>query len=221
MFEIAVIEDAAAAEASLDPMRSRLLAELTEPASATTLAHKVGLARQKVNYHLKMLEAHGLVELVAENRKGNMTERVLQATASSYVISPLALAVVRPDPSRAPDRLSARWLLALAAKLVQDVGALISGADKAQQRVATFAIDGEIRFRTAAERAAFADELASTVTRLVSKYHDDAAPGGRAHRLVVALHPSADAPTRKATVPTRNTTAPTREATAPIKEEES
>jgi len=179
-------------------MRSRLLAELTEPASATTLAHRVGLARQKVNYHLRMLEGHGLVHLVAENRKGNMTERVLQATASSYVISPLALAAVRPDPSHAPDRLSARWLLSLAAKLVQDVGALISGADKAEQRVATFAIDGEIRFRTAAERAAFADELASTVTGLVSKYHDDTAPGGRAHRLVVALHPSATAPIGKA-----------------------
>jgi hypothetical protein len=122
---------------------------------------------------------------------------------SSYVILPFVLAMVRPDPPHTPDRLSARWLLSLAAKLVQDMGTLMSGADKAQQRVVTFAVDGEIRFRTAAERAAFADELGSTLTRLVSKYHDDAAPGGRAHRLVVALHPSADAPTRKAAAPTR------------------
>jgi hypothetical protein len=28
------------------------------------------------------------------------------------------------------------------------------------------------------------------VTALVGKYHDEHAPGGRKHRLVVALHPS-------------------------------
>ncbi len=190
MHDVAVIEDAAAAEVSLDPTRARLLAALAEPGSATTLAAKVGLARQKVNYHLRALEEHGLVELVAERRKGNMTERVLRATAASYVISPMALSAVAPDPARAPDRLSARWLLAVAAKLVRDVGALIGGADKAGKRVATFAIDGEVRFASARDRSAFVEELTSAVAALVSKYHDDNATGGRDHRIVVAVHPS-------------------------------
>ncbi|WP_173526722.1 ArsR/SmtB family transcription factor [Nonomuraea antri] len=190
MFEVGVIEDPAAAEASLDPMRSRLLAELVEPGSATSLAHKVGLARQKVNYHLRTLERHGLVELVEERRKGNVTERVMQATAASFVISPTALASVQPDPARSPDRLSARWLLALAAQLVRDVGTLLTGAAKADKRVATFAIDGEVRFASAADRAAFAEELTDCVTRLVSKYHDENAEGGRDHRLIVAVHPA-------------------------------
>ncbi|MCW2913708.1 MAG: ArsR family transcriptional regulator [Actinomycetia bacterium] len=88
MFEVTVIEAPAAAEASLDPMRARLLAEL---ASATVLAARVGLTRQKVNYHLRALERHGLVELVEERRKGNVTERMTRATAASYVISPTAL----------------------------------------------------------------------------------------------------------------------------------
>ncbi|MFD2767451.1 ArsR/SmtB family transcription factor [Micromonospora eburnea] len=190
MFDIAVIEDPAAAEASLDPMRARLLAALAEPASATMLAARVGLPRQKVNYHLRALEQHGLIELVEERRKGNVTERVMQATAASYVISPTALAAVRPNPSDAPDRLSARWLLALAARLVQDVGALITGADRAKKPVATFAIDATVRFASASDRAAFADALASTVGALISRYHDDTAPGGREHRVVLALHPS-------------------------------
>src|SRR6202030_2300060 len=151
-------EDPAAAEASLDPVRARLLAELAVPGSATMLAAKVGLARQKVNYHLKALERHGLVELVEERRKGNVTERVMRATAASYVISPIALAAVQPDPSRSPDRLSARWLLAVAARLVRDVGALITGATKAGKPVATFAIDGVVRFASAADRAALAEE---------------------------------------------------------------
>src|ERR687898_2403758 len=190
MHDVAVIDDPAAAEASLDPIRGRLLAELADPGSASTLAERVGLSRQKVNYHLRALERHGLVELLEERRKGNCTERVLRATAASYVISPAALAPVQPDPDRAPDRVSAAWLLAVASRLVRDVGDLMTGAARARQRVATFAIDGEVRFASAADRAAFADELAGAVTALVSKYHDETAEGGRDHRVVVAVHPS-------------------------------
>jgi DNA-binding transcriptional ArsR family regulator len=190
MLEVAVIDDPAAAEISLDPVRARLLAELAEPGSATMLAARVGLPRQKVNYHLRALERHGLVELVEERRKGNVTERLMRATAASYVISPAALAAVQPDPSRFPDRMSARWLLAIAARLVRDVGDLIAGAKRARKRIATFAMDGEVRFASAADRAAFAEELASAVTALVSKYHDESAERGRDHRVIVAIHPS-------------------------------
>jgi len=193
MFEVAVIEDPSAAEVSLDPVRARLLAELVEPGSATMLAAKVGLPRQKVNYHLRTLEQHGLVELVEERRKGNVNERLMQATAASYVISPTALAAVQPDPARSPDRLSARWLLAVSARLVRDVGTLITGSTRAKKRLATFALDGEVRFATAADRAAFAEELAGFMTQLVAKYHDEQAEGGRPHRVVVALHPSVNA----------------------------
>lgn len=198
MLDIEVIEDPAAAEASLDPIRTWILHELAEPWSATQLAGRVGLPRQKVNYHLKALERHGLVELVEERRKGNVTERVVQATAASYLISPAALASVAPDPHRFSDRFSAFWLLALAGRMVQEVGKLITGAAAARQKLATFAIDGEITFRSAADRAAFAEELGVAVTRLVDKYHDGGAaagtgaggPRGRGHRLVVALHPT-------------------------------
>jgi len=190
MLEVAVIEDPAAAEVALDRIRARLLAELAEPGSATMLAARVGLPRQKVNYHLRALEQHGLVVLVEERRKGNVTERMLRATAASYVISPAALAAVQPDPGRSPDRLSARWLLALAGRLVRDVGELITGATQARKRVATFAMDGEVRFASAADRAAFAEELANAVTELVGKYHDETAEGGRDHRLIIAVHPS-------------------------------
>ena len=190
MFEVTVIEDPQAAQSSLDPVRTRLLAELAEPGSATTLAARVGLPRQKVNYHLRELERHGLVELVEERRKGNVTERVLRATAASYVISPVALARVQPDPDRSPDRLSAHWLLALAAKLVRDVGELLVGSARERKRVATFAMEGEVRFASAADRAAFAEELAGTVAALVSKYHDEGAPNGRPHRVIVAVHPA-------------------------------
>ena len=52
-------------------------------------------------------------------------------------------------------------------------------------------MDSEIRFASA--HVAVADELAEAVTGLVARYHDESAPGGRPHRLIVALHPT---PTR-------------------------
>ena len=118
---------------------------------------------------------------------------MLRASAAAYVISPTALAAVQPDPSRSPDRLSARWLLAVASRLVRDVGELITGATKARKRLATFALDAEVRFASAADRAAFAEELTSTVTSLVSKYHDETAGRGRNHRVIVAVHPTVKA----------------------------
>src|SRR5271154_2418165 len=91
MLDIQVIDDPAAATVALEPMRSRLLSELALPASAATLATRLGLARQKVNYHLHRLEAHGLERLGPVPKAGGMRERLLVATAASYVVSPGAL----------------------------------------------------------------------------------------------------------------------------------
>lgn len=194
MLEVAVIDRPAAAEASLDPIRQRILAELAVPASASSLAPRVGLTRQKINYHLRTLEEHGLVELVEERKRGNMTERIMQASAASYVISPAAMSALAPDPSRFPDQLSARWLVTLAARIVREVGELIAGATAAGKPLASFAIDSDITFATAADRAAFAGELGESINSLVAKYHDDSSEAGRKHRLVVALHPSLTTP---------------------------
>ena len=186
MLDVEVIEDPAAAAVALDPIRSRLLAELAEPGSAATLAARVGIPRQKVNYHLRALEAHGLVELAEERKRGGITERVMRATASSYVVSPAALGETAVDPDQA-DRLSARHLIALAGRLVREVGGLSRGAQAAGKRLPTFSIDTEIRFRSAEDRAAFADDLTAAVLDLAARYHHD---DGRPHRLVVAAHPT-------------------------------
>lgn len=189
MLEIQVIEDPAVATVALDPIRARLLSELVAPASAATLAARVGLARQKVNYHLNALEGHGLVKLAGERKWGGLTERLLVATAASYVVSPSALGPVAVDPNREIDRLSASYLIALGARVVREVGDLVRRATEAGKRLATLAVDTEIRFRSAADRAAFTHELSEAITKLVSKYHDESAPGGRAHRVVVVAYP--------------------------------
>ncbi|MCC5786155.1 MAG: helix-turn-helix transcriptional regulator [Phycisphaerales bacterium] len=192
MIDVSVIDDPAAATVALDPVRSRLLAELHEPASAATLAERVGLPRQKVNYHLRTLESHGLVRLANEKRWGGLTERRLVATASAYVVSPQAMGPAAVDPERALDRLSASYLIALAARAVREIAGLIRGADKAGKHLATLSVDTVIRFRSAKDRAAFSNELAEAVKQLASKYHDESAPGGRPHRLVILAHPLPD-----------------------------
>src|SRR5579871_906336 len=189
MLDVQVIDDPAAATVALEPMRSQLLSEMVTPVSAATLATRVGLARQKVNYHLHALEAHGLVRLAEERKWGGLTERLLVATASSYVVSPSAMGPVAVDPHRQVDRLSASYLIALGARVVREVGDLVRRAQEAGKRLATLAVDTEVRFRSATDRAAFTKELAEAVAKLVSKYHDQSAPGGRAHRLVVVAHP--------------------------------
>jgi DNA-binding transcriptional ArsR family regulator len=192
MVDVEVIDEPAAAVVALDPVRARLLAELAEPGSAATLANRLGLPRQKVNYHLRTLEEHGLVRLAEERRWGGLTERLLIATATSYVVSPAALGEAATDPAKSRDRLSARYLIALAARMVREVGLLARRAESGRQRLATLALESEISFRSAAERAAFTEELTAAVTRLVARYHDASAPGSRAHRLVVAAHPVPD-----------------------------
>lgn len=186
MRDVEVIEDPAAAAVALDPMRARLLAELVEPSSAGALALRIGIPRQKLNYHLRALEAHGLLELAEERKRGGITERVLRATAASYVVSPAALAETGADPDQTADRLSARYLVALAGRVVREVGGLARRAVAAGKRLPTMTIDTEIRFRSAADRAAFADELTVAVLALASRYHHD---DGRPYRLVVAAHP--------------------------------
>ena len=189
MVDVEVIEDPAAATVALEPVRSRLLSELAEPASAAALALRLGIPRQKVNYHLRTLEAHGLVRVAEERQWGGLTERLLIASAASYIVSPGALGPVGTDPDRRADRLSASYLVALAARIVREVGALLRKSGEIGKRLPTLSIDTEIRFRSAAERAAFSSELASSITSLAAKYHDASAPGGRSHRLVIVAHP--------------------------------
>lgn len=195
MIDLRVIDDPAAAAAALDPLRARLLSELREPASAATLAGRVGLPRQKVNYHLRTLESHGLVQVASKKRWGGLTERQLVATASAYVVSPGALGPVAADPQRAVDRLAASYLIALAARVIRELGDLVRRAEEARKHLATLSLDTVIRFRSARERAEFTRELTAAINSLVAKYHDDTAPGGRPHRLVLMAHPLPQLPT--------------------------
>jgi DNA-binding transcriptional ArsR family regulator len=186
--DLEVIDDPVVASVVLDPVRARVLAELADPGSASTVAVALGEPRQKVNYHLRTLEEHGLVRLIEERARRGLTERVVQASARSYVLSSSVLGANASDPART-DRLSTQYLIAVAARLVREVANLASRAEAARQPLATLTIDTEIRFASAADRAAFTDELGGMVRALAARYHDESSASGRWHRLIVAAHP--------------------------------
>ena len=170
----------------LHPMRLRILHALREPGSASTVARQLGLARQKVNYHLRELEKAGFLEEIEERRAGNCIERIVRAKATHYLIDPEVLGTLAADGASVEDRVSSAYLIALAAGTIRDVAALQQRAAKAKKRVPTFALESEIRFANAEDRRQFTEDLANAVARLVAKYHDD---GGRPYRFVVGAYP--------------------------------
>jgi DNA-binding transcriptional ArsR family regulator len=192
--DVEVIDSPAAAATAVDPLRARILACLAEPGSATTVAASTGETRQKVNYHLRALEAAGLLREVGTRARRGLTERLVVATARSYVLSPAVLGECAADPSAAePDAegLSAQYQIAVAARIIRELGELSARAEATSRRLATMTIDTEIRFSDPAARAAFTSELSEAVRALAARYHDEAAEDGRWHRLVVAAHPQA------------------------------
>ena len=197
MLEVEVISNPATAIVALDPARSCLLAELAEPASAATLSARLGVPRQKINYHLRALEAQELVHVADTRHWGGLTERLLVASASAYMVSPAALGPAASVPARTADRLSAGYLVALAGRIVHEVSELVRRAAASGKKLATLSIDTEIRFKSAADRAAFTEELVQFVQSAAARYHDSVAPGGRAHRLVIVAHPAPQPETKK------------------------
>jgi DNA-binding transcriptional ArsR family regulator len=179
-----------AGEALIRPLRVRILESMAEPASAAAVARKLGVARQKVHYHLKQLEQEGLVELVEERKKGNCTERIVRATARTYLVGAEAIAKLAKDPAAAKDRFSSAYLTSVAADAVRDVARLRDQAEQAKKRLPTLTLETEVRFGSAAARSQFFEALSSSIAQLVAHYHDQDAPGGRRFRLILGAYPA-------------------------------
>ena len=177
------------AAALLHPLRLEILEALREPGSATSVAKRLDLPRQRVNYHLRELEKEGLVELVEERRKGNCIERLVRATARHYLITPEVLGDLAADPADIRDRVSSTYLVAVAAQVIRDLGVLRSGADEAGKTIATLTLQSEIAFASPNERNAFAEELSNEVACLVAKYHDESSSDARRFKLMLGVYP--------------------------------
>lgn len=176
--------------ALLRPLRIRILESLGAPSSAATVAKVLAVPRQKVNYHLRELEREGLVELVEERKKGNCIERLVRATARSYLVGAEALAQIASDPEAVPDRFSSAYLVSTCARAIGEIAALRGAAESAGKRLPTLTLEADVSFGSAVDRAAFFEELTNALARLVAKYHDEKSPHRRRFRLFCGTHPA-------------------------------
>lgn len=187
---INIIGDNETASSLLNPMRRQMLEHLKEPNSASGLARILKIPRQKVNYHLRELEKRGLVEFVKENRRGNCVERILQATARSYLISLESVGQLPFDVEQIKNEFSSTYLVAVASNMINEVAQLKAKAEKANKKLATFTLQSEIRFASPKSLHSFTEELSRFTTKLVTKYNDEQASKGRKYKFNICAHPS-------------------------------
>jgi DNA-binding transcriptional ArsR family regulator len=180
-------DDARRVAVALAPLRRELLGLLAQPDSATGLARRLKLPRQKINYHLRALEHAGLVELVEERQRRGLKERRLQVSARAWGIDPSLLADNGVQPAEFQERFASAYLVATAARLARDVAALRELAQQAEKRLATVTLEAEVALDTPRELRAFTAELQSSIAELSGRYQR---AGGRRFRVVVAAHPA-------------------------------
>jgi len=188
---VALVSDAAKARAALTPLRRELLERLREPNSASTLAAQLDIPRQKLGYHLRVLEEAGLIRLVEERQRRGFTERVLVACADTFVLDPALVNSAARQAITAQDRHASEHLVSTASALVCDVARMREAADREGKRLLTLTVESELTFATPADFDAFSEELSDAITSLAKRYA--ASPlrkGGRRYRLVAAAHPA-------------------------------
>jgi len=185
-----IIEDSKTASSLLNPMRRQMLEHLKEPNSASGLARILHIPRQKVNYHLRELEKRGLVEFVKENKRGNCVERILQATARSYLISLESVGQLPLDAEQIKNEFSSTYLVAVASNMINEVAQLKTKAEKANKKLATFTLQSEIRLASPKSLNSFTEELSQFTAKLITKYHDERTPKGRKYKFNICAHPS-------------------------------
>lgn len=184
------------ASALLNPMRLRLLRLAQAPASATEMARRLNLPRQRVNYHVRELARSGFLRPAGRLRKRNWIEQRYVATARSYVLSPDLLGPLSPDWRAIRDTASADYLLALAEQVRSDVSRVEEEARREGKRVSTLSVKSQFRFQSPAQRAEFADAIRRAIVEVIARHSspDRSASGrpgrGRSYRLVLACYPA-------------------------------
>lgn len=177
------------AQALLHPERRRLLEALSlGPDSASGLARRLGDSRQRLNYHLRLLEEAGQVELAEERWKGSKPERVMRLVARHYVLDPAATESVGVDPEDVGDRFSATYLVALASRALRELAELLDRVKGKGARLATASVNTSVRVGSPAAFNRFQCDLARAVAQVVAKHHEERGEG-RWFRVVAGAYP--------------------------------
>lgn len=180
MLDTLYIDDVAQADALLKPKRVEILRHLAEPTTCTQIGSALGETPQAIYYHVKRLQAAGLVSLVEERRVRGIAEGIYQSVARSFWVSPACVGRLGPERAR-EDMLGLGYLLNLSEELSRDLAQLAMG----QVVLPSFGIAGDITL-SPADGAAFVADLQRAFGEVLSRYS-----GGEGHtfRLALACYP--------------------------------
>ncbi|HEX2248882.1 MAG TPA: helix-turn-helix domain-containing protein [Gemmatimonadales bacterium] len=177
------------AQVLLHPERRRLVEALAlGPDSASGLARRLGESRQRLNYHLRLLEEAGHIELAEERWKGSKPERVMRLVAQQYVLDPAAVGRLAADPEEVGDRFSATYLVALASRALRELAELLDRAKGKRARLATASVNASVRLTSPAAFHQFQSDLTRAVAQVIAKYHDEHGEG-RWFRVIAGAYP--------------------------------
>src|SRR5918994_5091949 len=141
-----IVRQPSQAQVLFHPERQRLIEALASgPDSASGLARRLGESRQRLNYHLRLLEKAGQVELAEERWKGSQPERVMRLVARQYVVDPAAIGSIAVDPDQVGDRFSATYLITLASRALRELAELVERAQGKRARLATVSVNASVR----------------------------------------------------------------------------
>jgi DNA-binding transcriptional ArsR family regulator len=193
--EVEFVRELGRAACLLSPLRLEILERAREPRSATELAAELGLARQKVNYHVRELARGAFLRRAERRRRRSFYEQRYVASARAYLLAPGILGPLEADPSAVRGRIGPAYLLALGARMQRELATAAGEASAQGKLLPTLALDAELRFESAEAEQAFARALQRAVLDAIQTHTSparlaDGTPGpGRPFRLVLGCHP--------------------------------
>jgi DNA-binding transcriptional ArsR family regulator len=189
------VADRTRAAELLRPIRLEILRLARDPISATELASRLGLPRQRVNYHVRQLARHGFLRRAGRRRRRNMIEQRFAASARGLLLSPELLGAVAADWREIPDAASAAYLLALSGEMESDVARASREAAKGGRRLSTLSFKSQFRFATPEQREGFTHALRDALTEVIARHTsayrrpDGSEAPGTPYRLVLGSYP--------------------------------
>lgn len=193
--ELESIHDPQRATVLMHPLRLKILSLAKSPASATELAGRLRLPRQKVNYHVRELARARFLRRAGQRRKRNLIERCYQATARSYVLAPEVLGPLAADWRQIEDTMSAQYLIALGSLLQRELTHVSRDAQQQGKRLPTLSMASELRFESAEQRESFSDAFREALVNVIAEHSspallsDGSSGRGRPYRLVMGCYP--------------------------------
>jgi DNA-binding transcriptional ArsR family regulator len=159
-----VITDHATLKVFYDPMRQRILRTLYTPMSVAELGDELDESPNRLYYHVRLLEQHGLIVVAEERRAGSNLERLYGRAATRYELA--------PDLIDEGTRLAAPVADDFMGRLLDRFARLLVNRDEPDQLRLVLTEVKQIS-------PARADELAERLETLLHEYLGPDAPGDK------------------------------------------